>query len=248
MRATDPEGARLPSGDRVAHLLLALRSDEEGFATVANLAFSGARWRVRRRLPRRQRVALDAVCQSATLLGMSYSEGAEKPEKPSLLKRALALVILAVVVVLVAKIVIGFVMAIFWIVVAVVAVVAVLWALGQLLSRRRAMAYLVIAIWFGICGGVVGRIKGGSFFIWFLISAVVPVLGLITALLYRWDSEELRRQCPAAGGSCKLHDAICTGCGTELEFPEVAIASEAEVASGGSPTRGIPRGSGEFHW
>jgi len=61
VRATDPEGARLPSGDRVAHLLLALRSDEEGFATVANLAFSGARWRVRRRLPRRQRAALDAV-------------------------------------------------------------------------------------------------------------------------------------------------------------------------------------------
>jgi hypothetical protein len=58
VRATDP---RLPAGDRVAHLLLALRSDEEGFATVANLAFSGARWRVRRRLPRRQRAALDAV-------------------------------------------------------------------------------------------------------------------------------------------------------------------------------------------
>jgi hypothetical protein len=58
VRATDPE---LPSADRVAHLLLALRSDEEGFATVANLAFSGARWRVRRRLPPRQRAALDAV-------------------------------------------------------------------------------------------------------------------------------------------------------------------------------------------
>jgi hypothetical protein len=61
VRATDPEGAHLPSGDRVAHLLLALRSDEEGFATVANLAFSGARWRVRRRLPKRQRAALDAL-------------------------------------------------------------------------------------------------------------------------------------------------------------------------------------------
>jgi hypothetical protein len=61
VRATDPEEGRLPSGDRVAHLLLALRSDEEGFATVANLAFSGARWRVRRRLPKRQRTALDAV-------------------------------------------------------------------------------------------------------------------------------------------------------------------------------------------
>jgi len=64
VRATDPDGARLPSGDRVAHLLLALRSDEEGFATVANLAFSGARWRVRRRLPKRQRAALDAVADA----------------------------------------------------------------------------------------------------------------------------------------------------------------------------------------
>jgi len=92
------------------------------------------------------------------------------------------------------------------------------------------MAYLVIAVWFGICGGVVGRIKGGSFFIWFLISAVVPGLGLIAALLYRWDSKELRRQCPGCGRVVKLHDAICTSCGTELEFPEVAIASEADVA------------------
>jgi hypothetical protein len=61
VRATDPDGGRLPSGDRVARLLLALRSDEAGFATVANLAFSGARWRVRRRLPKRQRAAIDAV-------------------------------------------------------------------------------------------------------------------------------------------------------------------------------------------
>ena len=50
----------LPSGDRIAHLLLALRADEEGFATVANLAFSGARWRVRRRLASAMRPALDA--------------------------------------------------------------------------------------------------------------------------------------------------------------------------------------------
>ncbi len=33
----------LPSADRIAHLLLALRTDEQGFATVANLAFSGSR-------------------------------------------------------------------------------------------------------------------------------------------------------------------------------------------------------------
>ena len=56
--ATDPE---LPPSDRIAHLLLALRQDEEGFATVANHAFAGAPWRVRRRLPAQMRPALDAA-------------------------------------------------------------------------------------------------------------------------------------------------------------------------------------------
>jgi hypothetical protein len=60
-----PAHADLPSADRIAHLLLALRSDEAGFATVANLAFSGARWRVRRRLPRAMRPALDAAGTAA---------------------------------------------------------------------------------------------------------------------------------------------------------------------------------------
>ena len=54
-------GDGLPSGDRVAHLLLALRADEAGFATVANVAFSGARWRLARRLPEPAREALAAA-------------------------------------------------------------------------------------------------------------------------------------------------------------------------------------------
>jgi len=59
------DAADLPSGDRIAHLLLALREDEQGFATVANLAFSGARWRVRRRLTPAVRPALDAAARLA---------------------------------------------------------------------------------------------------------------------------------------------------------------------------------------
>jgi hypothetical protein len=55
----------LPTGDRVAHLLLALRTDEAGFATVANLAFSGARWRLRRRLDQCARQALDQAVRTA---------------------------------------------------------------------------------------------------------------------------------------------------------------------------------------
>jgi hypothetical protein len=61
-RATDPD---LPRSDRIAHLLLALREDEPGFATLANHAFAGATWRVRRRLMQHQRPALAAARQTA---------------------------------------------------------------------------------------------------------------------------------------------------------------------------------------
>lgn len=56
-----PAASKLPSGDRVAHLLLALRADEQGFATVANLSFAGARWRVRRRVAPVMRPAIDVA-------------------------------------------------------------------------------------------------------------------------------------------------------------------------------------------
>jgi len=56
VRVGDADG--LPAPDRVAHLLLALREDEEGFATVANLNFSGAEWRLRRHLSAGERSAL----------------------------------------------------------------------------------------------------------------------------------------------------------------------------------------------
>ena len=62
VRVEDPE---LPSADRIAHLLLALREDEAGFATVANQAFSGAPWRLRRRLAARARPAVGAAVQAA---------------------------------------------------------------------------------------------------------------------------------------------------------------------------------------
>jgi hypothetical protein len=87
--------------------------------------------------------------------------------------------------------------------------------------------YLAFALWFGIATGVVGRIKGSSFLLWFLIGAVLPVLGLAGAVLYRSERDELRRQCPGCGKLVKLHDAMCMRCGTDLEFPDVAIEPES---------------------
>jgi membrane protein implicated in regulation of membrane protease activity len=87
--------------------------------------------------------------------------------------------------------------------------------------------YLAFAVWFGIAAGVVGRIKGSSFFLWFVIGFVVPVVGLLTAVAYRSERDEVRRQCPTCGKIVKLHDAMCMRCGTDLEFPELAIEPES---------------------
>jgi hypothetical protein len=93
----------------------------------------------------------------------------------------------------------------------------------------QGMGLLVILASFGVAGGVVGRMKGSSFFIWFLVSFCVPFIGLLTAVLYRWDDRELRRQCPRCLRVIKLHDAVCVNCGAELEFPDVAVAPEASM-------------------
>ena len=89
------------------------------------------------------------------------------------------------------------------------------------------MAYIIIAVCFGISGGIIGKLKGSSLLLWFLISGLVPFLGLLAALAYRFERDEMRRQCPNCGKVTKLYDALCTRCGTELEFPDVLIAPES---------------------
>ena len=96
------------------------------------------------------------------------------------------------------------------------------------------MAYVLIALGFAFAGGIVGRLKGGSFFLWFLISGILPFVGLAAALLYRWDRDEPRRQCPRCGSIVMLHDAVCTRCGAELEFPDVVLAPESASPRAGA--------------
>ena len=91
------------------------------------------------------------------------------------------------------------------------------------------LGLVVILFCFGMAGGVVGRVKGSSFTMWFVISFCVPFIGLLTAVFYRYENQELRRQCPRCKRVLKLYDAVCMNCGYELEFPDVAIAAEARV-------------------
>jgi hypothetical protein len=92
--------------------------------------------------------------------------------------------------------------------------------------------YVVFALACGIAAGLIGRAKGSSFVLWFLIGAIVPFgIGVLTAVFYRVDRDELRRVCPGCGKIVKLHDALCTRCGTELEFPDVAVEPESAARS-----------------
>jgi DNA-directed RNA polymerase subunit RPC12/RpoP len=91
-----------------------------------------------------------------------------------------------------------------------------------------------IALGFAFAGGIVGKLKGSSFFLWFLISGILPFVGLAAALVYRWDRDEPRRQCPRCGSIVMLHDAVCTRCGAELDFPDVVLAPESATPGPGA--------------
>jgi hypothetical protein len=93
------------------------------------------------------------------------------------------------------------------------------------------MAYLIICLFFALAGGFVGRVKGSSFVLWFLISGLVPVLGLLAAVLHRTERDEVRRQCPRCGRVLKLHDQVCMRCGEDLDFPKTAIVPESAAAA-----------------
>jgi hypothetical protein len=93
------------------------------------------------------------------------------------------------------------------------------------------VTYIVLCVFSGLAGGFAGKVKGSSFWLWFVVSAVLPIIGVVAALLFRVERDELRRQCPGCGRVVKLHDAICTRCGAELEFPETAIVPESQARS-----------------
>ena len=92
------------------------------------------------------------------------------------------------------------------------------------------VSYLVLAFFFGLATGVVGKIKGSSFFIWFVVGAVLPGIGLLAAILSRWESAEPRRRCEECGAIVQLADQVCKRCGRDLDFPEEAIAPRLRSA------------------
>jgi hypothetical protein len=82
------------------------------------------------------------------------------------------------------------------------------------------MEVFVILFFFGLSAGVVAKIKGSSFLIWFMVGAVLPGIGTIAAVLYRRERDEPRRTCPECGNVVGISTQVCTRCGRDLDFPQ----------------------------
>jgi hypothetical protein len=90
------------------------------------------------------------------------------------------------------------------------------------------MEFLVLMFFFGLSAGVIGRIKGSSFVIWFLIGAGLPLIGTIAAVLYRYERDEPRRRCDECGFVMPITSQVCRRCGADQEYPkEVFVRSAA---------------------
>lgn len=79
---------------------------------------------------------------------------------------------------------------------------------------------MIIALLSGIAAGLIGRGKGSSFFVWCLVGLVLPLIGLVAAILYRGENEEPERRCPTCNRILKLHVQVCPRCGTDLYLPD----------------------------
>jgi len=82
------------------------------------------------------------------------------------------------------------------------------------------MQALVILTAFGLATGIIGRAKGSSFFIWFLVGFVLPLIGLVAVILSRFEKTEPERRCPRCGAVQKLYVQVCNVCGEDLYLPE----------------------------
>jgi endogenous inhibitor of DNA gyrase (YacG/DUF329 family) len=91
---------------------------------------------------------------------------------------------------------------------------------------------IVICFFLGLSAGVIGKIKGGSFFLWFLIGACSLGIGIVAALLHRVERNEPERRCPTCGKWVSLSHQVCMRCGEDLDWVEADF--EAPAAAGAS--------------
>ena len=80
-------------------------------------------------------------------------------------------------------------------------------------------AFIVLVFFCGLSAGFIGKIKGASFWLWFLIGLCLPIIGTIAAVVSRNERIEATRECPECGRVMPLHNQVCMSCGRDLDFP-----------------------------
>ena len=85
------------------------------------------------------------------------------------------------------------------------------------------MEFALIAFVFGVATAAIGKLKGGSFLIWFLVGVALPGIGILAALFMRRDQGEPRRRCPECGKVVPVSDQVCMRCGHDLDFPDEVV-------------------------
>jgi DNA-directed RNA polymerase subunit RPC12/RpoP len=83
--------------------------------------------------------------------------------------------------------------------------------------------FVLIALVFGLATGAIGRLRGSSFWIWFLVGFALPGVGIIAAFFVRRGQDEPRRRCPECGNVVPVSDQVCMRCGRDLDFPDEVI-------------------------
>src|SRR3954469_3754591 len=102
------------------------------------------------------------------------------------------------------------------------------------------MEFLVLMFFFGLSAGAIGKIKGSSFFVWFLIGFALPLIGTIAAVLYRFEQKEPRRRCDECGFVMPVTSQVCRRCGADQEYPrEVYVRAYPPTPT--SPSRWMGR-------
>lgn len=81
-------------------------------------------------------------------------------------------------------------------------------------------SYVLICVTSGLAAGLIGRRKGSSFLIWFLVGGVLPIIGIGAAILFRSERNEPERRCPQCNKIVKLYVQVCPRCGTDLYLPD----------------------------
>ena len=79
--------------------------------------------------------------------------------------------------------------------------------------------YAIFAIFCGLGAGWIGRSRGQSFWIWFAVGLVLPLIGNLAAAVSRNENDEPRRQCPRCKTVTMAYAAKCMKCGEELQYP-----------------------------